>query len=130
MKKKLFEEVKKNERGSVKKEKRSRMREKRKRAMQTYIHTWGQCQSHSAVCLLARRHYHYTGDVVVFFSNHNRLRMLAHSHQKFSTSLFLRRIIITKRCLKETHQHYSSIIPENSRFSSVINHSLSTYKPY
>jgi hypothetical protein len=70
MKKKVVRGGKKTERGSVEKgtenEKRSRVREKRKRAMQTYIHTRGQCQSYSVVCLLARRHYHDIADVVVF----------------------------------------------------------------
>ncbi len=107
MQKKLVDEVK-NERGSVEKgtenEKRSRMREKRKRTMQTYIHTHGDSVnpilSFACLCIVTTPRYCRRRRL---FSNHNRLRVRAHSHKKFSTSLFLRRIIIiiTKSCLKE-----------------------------
>jgi hypothetical protein len=89
---------KKNERGSVGKgtenEKRSRMREKRKRARQTYIHTHTHTHM-GTVSILFRRLLACASLLPRYcrrrrlFSNHNRLRVCAYSHQKFSTSLFL-----------------------------------------
>jgi hypothetical protein len=69
MKKKLFEEVK-NERSSIEKEleneKRSRMGEREEKESHANTYTYTGTVSILFCCLLARRHYNYIADVIIF----------------------------------------------------------------
>ena len=135
--KKLFEEVK-NERRSIEKEseneKRSRMRERREigrerereraagKHIYTHIHTG--TVSILFCFLLARCHYNYILDVVIFsLIIITRVCWCARIVTQSSSSFcYCERIIKTKNSLEEAHEQNSPIVRANG--SAMMIHSL------